>query len=527
MSSERVLTARAPDLAAAHLADVALRTTGVAKAFGPTIALRSCSFDLRRGEVHAVLGENGSGKSTLVKALNGVHRPDRGTIELGGVEYREIRSPRAAAELGIATVFQEILVVPPRSVVENVWLGTEGFVRADRSPAEQRAGAAAVLEQLLGRVPPLGMPVEALSLSDRQACCIARALVRRPRILILDEATSALDVATRNRVFEILVRLRDEGVAVVFISHRMDEIEEIGDRITVMRSGDVVATVGRGEADATELVRLMTGSQHFTAQAADEAARVEPGPVVLRAAGLPLRLRAKPVDFEVRAGELVGVAGLEGHGQDAFLRALHGGGAFGGELVVQAGGKQTRIRSPRQAARAGVVYVPRERRLEGLFETLSVRENFALPTLAEDTVASTLLLPGRSERRLRQWVERLRIVLRGPREPVTTLSGGNQQKVVIARWLAAKPQVLLLNDPTRGVDIGAKRDIYELLVELAASGIAVVMLSTELDEHVELMHRVLVFREYELFAVLPRAELSRNRLVAAFFGRAGGDADGA
>jgi ABC-type sugar transport system ATPase subunit len=299
----------------------------------------------------------------------------------------------------------------------------------------------------------------------------------------------------------------------------MDEIEELGDRITVMRSGETVATVDRGSTSMRELVRLMTGADHLVDSAADRAARRAPGEGVLEARGVRLRQGAAAIDFHLRAGEVVGLAGLEGHGQDAFLHVLRGGARVEGEVLV-VGPPPAAIGSVRDAAANGIAYVPRERRGEALFDALTIRSNFALPTLREDSTAG-FLAPRSSERRFRLWIDRLGITLGRTTDDIGTLSGGNQQKVVLARWLAAEPKVLLLNDPTRGVDIGAKRDIYDLLVALAGEGIAVVMLSTELDEHVELMDRVLVFREHELFTELPRADVTREALVAAFFGRSG------
>ena len=463
-----------------------------------------------------MIGENGSGKSTLVKILTGVHRPDSGVVRLPG-GAPAAASPTDAVAAGVFAVFQEVLVVGARSVLDNVWTGTDGLWRTSTPEPEKRRLAQELLTELLGTPPALDRAVEELSLSDRQAISIVRALAREPKVLILDEATSALDVATRDRLFAIVSRLAASGTGVVFISHRMDEIEQLGDRITVMRSGETVATVDRGSASLGDLVRLMTGAEHLTGEAGDRSARHQIGDTILEARELVLRPGAQPIEFRLGAGEIVGLAGLEGHGQATFLHALRGQTGFGGTVVL-GGADSAQLTSPRDGGARGIAYVPRERRDEALFSALPIRGNFALPTLSADTTAGIVRWSS-SDRRFRGWIDRLGITLARTKDEIGTLSGGNQQKVVLARWLAAGPRVLLLNDPTRGVDIGAKRDIYGLLVELASEGVAVVMLSTEVDEHVELMDRVLVFREHEVFAELTREQVTRESLVAAFFGR--------
>jgi ABC-type sugar transport system ATPase subunit len=499
-----------------------LRVANVAKAFGATQAVRDASFELRAGEVLALVGENGCGKSTMVKILSGVHTPDAGDIELDGEPVPAIRTPREAQGRGIFTTFQEVLVAESCSVLDNVWLGADDTWRSRVTKREKTARAKQILGELLGREVDLNLAVEELSLSDRQACGIVRALVREPKILILDEATSALDVATRDRLFEIVGELSRRGAGVIFITHRMDEIEQIGDRISVMRSGVSVAELDRGRWTPQQLVRLMTGSE---ALGSAEQERLQPvsdrrGSTVLSVRGLRLRPGGRPIDLEVKAGELIGLAGLEGHGGDTFLEALRGGIATEGDVVRHVDGREVVIGNPAAAADHDIAYVPRERRLDSVFSWMTIRENFALPTLDRDSSAG-LIRTRSSRRRLRSYVERLGIVLGSPEHSITTLSGGNQQKVVIARWLAFGPRVLLLNDPTRGIDIGAKNDLYALFGALAGEGLAVVMLSTELDEHVELMDRVLVFREHELFKEFDRSEVSRDGLVAAFFGTEG------
>jgi ABC-type sugar transport system ATPase subunit/ribose/xylose/arabinose/galactoside ABC-type transport system permease subunit len=453
-----------------------LAIEGVTKSFGPTVALRDCSLELAAGTVHALMGENGSGKSTLVKILSGVHRADGGLVRIEQVPLRA-RSPRAAVAAGVATVFQEVQCVPGQSVFDNLWLGTDGILRPSKA-GDRPERARAVLTELLGSCPDLSAPAGSLSLSERQAVAICRALLRRPKVLILDEATSALDVATRDRLFAAVRNLTDAGGAVLFISHRMDEVTEIADRVTVLRSGESVATLDRDEAQIGRLVELMTGGEHLVQEAAEASDSASFGDVVLAAGGLDLR-----------AGEIVGLAGLEGQGQDDYLRSLRA---------------------------AGTAYVARDRREESIFPPLSIRENFTAATLREDTRGG-LISARRGTARLAAYTGRLKIRLGRDTDAITTLSGGNQQKVVIARALASDPRVLLLNDPTRGVDIGAKRDIYALLRELAADGMAIVMLSTEVDEHLELMDRVLVFRDGRPAAELQRQDLSRSSIVSAFF----------
>jgi ABC-type sugar transport system ATPase subunit len=375
-----------------------------------------------------------------------------------------------------------------------------------------------VLGRLIGQ-PSLDAPAGELSLSDRQAVCISRALVSEPTVLILDEATSALDLATRTNLFEILGELRSRGIPILFISHRMDELDEIADRITVLRSGEKVATGVRDELTPRELVEHMTGGEHVTEN--DHLARRRgkgPGSVLIRTEDVCLADGCEPITIDVRAGELVGLAGLEGHGQDRFLQVLAGARPVSGHVLCTGDSGERVIHSRGQARRHGVAYIPGDRRTESIFPTRATLENFQLTTVRADRRFG-LVRGSLARRRFEVYVELLNIVAGRQTNPITSLSGGNQQKVVVARWLALNPRILLLNDPTRGIDMAAKLDIYRVLGRAAEDGVAVVMLSTELVELIELMDRVLVFRENELRAELRREEVTRTRLVETYFGR--------
>ncbi|WP_142060970.1 sugar ABC transporter ATP-binding protein [Pseudarthrobacter sp. B4EP4b] len=489
-----------------------LALAGVSKRFGATRALIDAQLSLRPGEIHTLLGENGSGKSTLVKILGGVHSPDTGSVTLDGVPLNS-RSPREAMGLGIAVVFQEVLTAASQSVLENVWLGSDGTFRRRLGRSRQRSIAQDVLSKISGGI-PLDLPAGQLSLSQRQSVCIARALVRKPKVLILDESTASLDVESRDLLFVELRRLKAEGTAILFISHRMDEVEEISDRVTVLRSGRSVSTVERSDLSVGRLIADMTGSSGH-----DETRRKphDPGDVILQVSGVRLSAAAAPIDFELRAGEVVGLAGLEGHGQDQFIKRLAGLQAGHGSVVrlrPEGGAELTE----RNGDALGVAYLPRERRGESLFESMSIRENFALPTLRQDRRGG-LLDSRKTAIRFDAFAQSLSMRFGASQDPISTLSGGNQQKVLLARWLATDPKVLLLNDPTRGVDIGTKREIYAILNGLSAQGMSIVVLSSEVDELVDLADRVLVFRDQAVFAQIPHSGLSTDSIVAAYFGQ--------
>jgi ABC-type sugar transport system ATPase subunit len=493
-------------------------TTSLRRSFGETIALADCSFEVVPGEIHAVVGENGSGKSTLIKILSGILRQNGGELHWQG-EVAQFRDPRAAQRAGIATVFQETLVLEARSVRDNVVLGLDGVFRREAGPAGEIAQVRQALDTLgltgLDTETPLG----ALSLAQRQGVTIARALLRPWRLLILDEATSALDIAARDRLFEALRKFRAEGRSILFVSHRMDEILGLADRSTVLRSGRSVATLAARDSSANKLLELMSTREEARAAEGDATVKERHalGAPALTVRDAQLRVDGPSIDLAIRAGEIVGLAGLEGQGQVAFLESVAGlRRLLRGSIETSSGP----VQSFAGAACAGIAYLPRDRKTEGIFAPLSVLDNLTISSLrrfarlgvlraaprraaADSVTAQTHLVSGRLA------------------APISSLSGGNQQKALIARLLATKPKALVLNDPMRGVDLGAKQDIYAVLQDFARLGGAVLLLSTELAELCLLCDRVAVFHEDAMFATVERDALNAQTLIAAMFGQAG------
>jgi ABC-type sugar transport system ATPase subunit len=492
-----------------------LATRGLAKSFGQTQALRDGTLEVYPGDIVALLGENGSGKSTLVKLLAGVYRPDAGTLVVDGEPVR-FAGPRQSLAAGIVTIFQEILACRDRSVLDNLWLGNGPARRTARLDAGRRQAAAAVWRSLAGQEIDLDAPVGELSLMQQQICVIARALLREPRVLVLDESTSTLDVTLRDRLFEELRRRCADGMAALFISHRMDEVMTLADEYVALRSGSVVGTRRRGGASADDLLELISGASVLRERhrVHRPAARDQ---VIFRGDAIRLRPGRSPFDVTVRKGEIVGLAGLEGHGQDEFLRILAGlHKPSGGRLEVDAAGRLEPVTSYRAGVSRGVVYVPRDRKVEGMADVLSILDNYSLPTLRRDTRLG-LVRTSSTRRRFRKDAGTVNFVP-GRQESIGRLSGGNQQKVIVARWLAGAPRVILLNDPTRGVDLKTKQELYDVFRRLADEGTTVVMLSSEVDELVHLMDRVLVFHDGSLSAELDADDVSPARIVAAYFG---------
>ena len=467
---------------------------GIRKKYPGVVALDGVDLDVRAGEVHVLLGENGAGKSTLMKILSGTQRRDAGTIRIHAREV-VLGSPRDAQAEGIAIIHQELALVPELSAAENIFLGrlpsARGFVQRSRMEAE----AQMVLQRIGADIDPR-RPVGTLSLAQRQLVEIARALSLNARIVIMDEPTSALSERETARLFDIIRALTSRGTAVIYISHRLDEITAIGDRVTVLRDGRHVATQQVATADVRALVRLMTDRATATTTATATATVTAPararGAVRLRVEQLGVRDVVRDVTFDVHAGEIVGLAGLMGAGRTELARAIFGAEPCTGRILID--GHDVRIDAPRDAITAGIGFVTEDRKREGLLLDRPVRENVVLPILKR-------LSRGGFVNRAKEHgtataaVHELPIRTPSVEQHARHLSGGNQQKVVLAKWLATGARILLLDEPTRGVDAGAKQEIHALIAALASRGTAIVLISSELPEVLALSDRVLVMRE--------------------------------
>jgi ribose transport system ATP-binding protein len=492
-----------------------LEMRDIVKTFPGVRALDGVTFDVRAGEVHALVGENGAGKSTLMKILAGAQPADSGEILVQGKPVA-IDGPNAATELGIGMIYQEFNLVPDLGVIENVVLGVEP--RKGRF-LDRPAAAARVAEVLaeLGIALPLDRPARKLAVAEQQLTEIAKCLVREARLIVMDEPTAALTERETDALFALIARLKSQGVAFVYISHRLEELPRIADRVTVLRDGKAIETRPIGELPRDEMIRLMVGrslENHFP-----ELPPVAPdAPVVLDVRGLSSAggVGVADVSFAVRAGEIVGLAGLVGAGRTEIVRAIAGADVpTRGEIRVA--GERTVVRSPRSAIRAGIALITEDRKAQGLVLGMSVRENTTLAHLAH-FVHGAFVDRGAEASTTSREIAELRIRTPSGEQTVRNLSGGNQQKVVLAKWLIGHARVFLFDEPTRGIDVGAKAEIYTLMVELLRQGAAIVMVSSELPEVLGMSHRVLVVRGGQVRADLPRAEATPDRVIAVATG---------
>ena len=487
--------------------------SGVSKRYGGVTALKEADLAVTSGRIHAVLGENGAGKSTLIKIMAGVVAPDEGTMTLDGKQV-SFATPAAANAAGIVCVFQELSLIPDLTVADNIVISNppQRFGVIDRK-AQRALAEKALADAGAADIHPFAL-VRDLSLSRRQIVEIAKALARRPRVLILDEATSALTAADVRNVFSVIKRLRQEGTAIVYISHRMHEIAELADECTVFRNGRKIATYEAGTKSDTEVVELMIGREYKNVFPPKSTA-VRPEIPALACRNLSWAGRLSDISFALHAGEVVGLGGLDGQGQRELLLALFGvlRGVSG---AVEIGGKPARIGDPVEAKGGGaaMALIPEDRKTEGLMLPMSIAENLCFAALDRVSSRGIIDQPKRAER-VAAMIDLLKIKVADPDLPVSSLSGGNQQKVVIAKWLMNSPRIVLLNDPTRGIDVGTKQEIYALLRKLADDGVAILFYSTDYDELIGCCDRVLVMYDGAIVRTLEGDAITEHALVAS------------
>ncbi len=487
---------------------VLLEARGVSKAFGGVRALREVSFDLRAGEVHALMGENGAGKSTLMKVLAGLIQADSGEIRVNGRPVR-LRSPHEAMRQGIVMIHQELMSVPEMSVAENLMLGREPRGRIpgtiDRRAMEAEARR---LLKLLDAGLPVSRPMRELSVAGRQTVEIARALGCDASVVIMDEPTAAISEREVNALLDAIGRLRERGVGVVYITHKMGEVARVADRVTVLRDGAWVATRRAAEMDEPGLIALMVGRE---LGGVPVARREAAGEVVMSVRGLSRAGAFRDVSFELRRGEVLGLAGLMGAGRSEVVAAIFGlVPADGGEIRLR--GKTVRIRRPADAIRLGIGMVTEDRKGYGIVPDMSVRHNLTLASL-RDCCSGPLIQHAREAAVAAEAIGRFAIKTSGQRSKVSQLSGGNQQKVVIARTMLADPEIVILDEPTRGIDVGAKAEVHGIIGEFVRKGRTVILVSSEISELLALCDRILVMREGEITAELDPARTTSEEIL--------------
>jgi rhamnose transport system ATP-binding protein len=511
--SPRIPAAGPGGASAAPLASPVLALRQAGKSFGAVHAVIDGQIGLHPGEVHALIGENGAGKSTVVKILAGVHRPDSGEVLIDGAPV-SLHSPAAARDAGVAVIYQEPTLFPDLSVAENIFMGRQPLTAGRRIDRRRMlADSAGLFERLGVRLDP-GRICRGLSIADQQLVEIAKALSLDARVIVMDEPTAALSATEVGRLFDVVRTLRTGGAAVLFISHRLEEVFEICQRVTVMRDGRHVMTSALAGLTADDLVRAMVGRQ-MAERAPGE--RAGPGELVLRIERLTREGVFADVSLDVRAGEIVALAGLVGSGRSEVARAVFGIDRYdAGRVLLR--GRELRRASPATAMAAGIGFVPEDRRQQGLVMDMSVQQNVALASLRR--LRRGGLVRSAAERGFAAgWAGRLSLKYGRLTDPVLQLSGGNQQKVVLAKWLGRQPALLMVDEPTRGIDIATKAEVHRLLARLAREGVAILMISSELPEVLHLGDRILVMREGRLTAEFGHGDATEEKIMAAATGQ--------
>jgi ribose transport system ATP-binding protein len=465
-----------------------LRMRGIRKGFPGVLALDDVDLDLQTGEVLALLGENGAGKSTLIKVIGGAHLPDEGTIEIDGQSVR-IETPQDSLQAGIGIIYQEFNLVPGLSVRENIFLGQEPGRVSFIPRAEEHRKALELFARIGVEIDP-GKLCSELSVAEQQIVEIAKALSQNARIIVMDEPTAALTPREVEGLLEVVRELRTQGIGIIYISHRLDEIDAIADRVTILRDGGHVATREKADLNREQMIALMVGrslDKEFPTRSSS------PGKVRLAVRQLTRSTKVRDVSFDLRAGEIVGLTGLVGAGRTETVRLIFGADQRdSGEIELD--GRRLEIRSPRDAIRNGICLLTEDRKGQGLVLGQSVQENFGLPNLI-DFSGKLLISVSRESDAFAGYVEKMRIKISGHSQVAGTLSGGNQQKVVLAKWLQRNAEVIIFDEPTRGIDVGAKFEIYQLIHGLAEEGKAILMISSELPEILGMSDRIIVMNE--------------------------------
>ncbi len=493
-----------------------LNMQGISKSFPGVKALDDVSLTVQRGEVVGLLGENGAGKSTLMKILSGAYLPNEGTITFDGQQV-EITTPAKAQQLGIVTIYQEFTLVPSLTIAENVFMGREPTRAGLLSWGELRRQTQALMDRLGINLNPM-REVRNLSVAEQQMVEIARALSMQSKLIIMDEPTSALSEHEVQQLLSIIRDLREQGISIIFITHHLEEALTICDRVTVLRDGRNVGTEAISAVTLDDIIRMMVGRSMTELFRRDTT--LSAGAVALRVTDLsrardprnPSALALHNISFEVRQGEILGIAGLVGAGRSELARAIFGADKFdSGQIEID--GNPMTIRNPRDAIRLGLGLVPEDRKQQALFLDLAIRENLSLAALKDMLFVGGFVNRRAEQALVSQYHQALDIRMSSPEQRVRNLSGGNQQKVVIARWLALQPKVLIVDEPTRGIDVAAKAEVHQLLDQLAANGIAVIMISSELSEILSMSDRIITIRGGRLTGVFTRAEASGETLM--------------